>query len=106
MDYCHIKLDANAQKICTIVLPGVKYKYEQLPMGIKIATYPDAFQNVMSKSGLIQDMEYVKTYLDLLIFSNNNFNDHLLTLEMILARLSTAGMRVNASKSKVLCRIN
>jgi hypothetical protein len=66
-------------------------------MGIKIA--PDVFQNVISK--LVQDMEYVETYLDdLLILTNNSFKDHLLKLEMVLARLSTAGMRVNISKSK------
>jgi hypothetical protein len=39
---------------------------------------------------------------DLLILTNrnNSFKDHLLKLEMALARLSTAGMRVNISKSK------
>jgi hypothetical protein len=59
MGYYHIKLDADAQKPCTIVFPWKigKYKYKRLPMGIKIA--PDVFQNVMSK--LVQDMEYVKT---------------------------------------------
>jgi transposase InsO family protein len=97
MGYYHIKLDADAQKLCTIIFPWGKYKYKRLPMGIKIA--PDVFQNVMSK--LTQDLEYVKTYLDdLLILTNNNFADHLTKLEMVLARLSTAGMRVNASKSK------
>jgi dihydroorotate dehydrogenase len=67
MGYHHIKLDADAQKLCTIVFPWGKYKYKRLPIGIKIA--PDVFQNVMSK--LVQDMEYVKTYLDdLLILTN------------------------------------
>jgi hypothetical protein len=39
---------------------------------------------------------------DLLILTNRkrSFKDHLLKLEMVLARLSTAGMRVNISKSK------
>jgi hypothetical protein len=99
MGYYHIKLDADAQKLCTIVFPWLmrKYKYKRLPMGIKIA--PDVFQNVMSK--FIQDMEYVKTYLDdLLILTNSSFKDHLLKLEMVLARLSTSGMRLNISKSK------
>jgi dihydroorotate dehydrogenase len=97
MGYYHIK--ADAQKLCTIVFPWhmEKYKCKRLPMGIKIA--PDVFQNVMSK--LVQDMEYVKTYLDdLLILTNSSFKDHLLKLEMVLARLSTTGMRVNISKSK------
>jgi hypothetical protein len=49
---------------------------------------PDVFQIVISK--LVQDMEYVNTYLDdLLIPTNNSFKDHLLKLEMVLARLST-----------------
>jgi hypothetical protein len=79
-----------------------KYKYKRLLMGIKIT--PDVFQNIMSK--LVQDMEYVKTYLDdLLILTNSRFKDYLLKLEMrngsskTLNRC-TAGMRVNISKSK------
>jgi hypothetical protein len=44
-----------------------------------------------------------KFYLDellILINRNNSFKDHLLKLQKALARLSTAGMRVNISKSK------
>jgi hypothetical protein len=43
----------------------------------------------------------LKCYVDdLLILTNNSFKDHLLKLEMVLARLSTSGMRVNIFKSK------
>jgi hypothetical protein len=38
---------------------------------------------------------------DLLIITNSSFQDHILKLEMVLARLFTAGMRVNISKSKL-----
>jgi hypothetical protein len=64
-NYYPIKLDADAKKLCTIVFPWHmrKYKYKHLPMGIKIA--PDVFQNIMSK--LVQDMEYVKTNLAILM---------------------------------------
>jgi hypothetical protein len=41
MGYYNIKLDADAQKLCTIVFPWKwkmgKYKYKRLAMGIKIA---------------------------------------------------------------------
>jgi hypothetical protein len=37
---------------------------------------------------------------DLLILTNSSFKYHLLKLEMVQPRLSTAGMRVNISKSK------
>jgi hypothetical protein len=68
-------------------------------MGIKIA--PDVFKNFMSK--LVQDMEYVKTYLDDLLTltnRNNSFKDHLPKLDMVVSRLSTDGMAVKISKSK------
>jgi hypothetical protein len=47
LGYYHIKLDADVQKLCTIIFPWGKYKYKRLPMGIKVA--PDVFQNIMSK---------------------------------------------------------
>jgi hypothetical protein len=76
-----------------------KIQIQTLTHGYQDLLVPDVFQNLMSK--LVQDMEYVKTYLDdLLILTNSSFKDHLNKLEMVLARLSTAGMRVNISKSK------
>jgi hypothetical protein len=46
-------------------------------------------------------MEYVKISLDdLLILTTSRFKDHILKLNIVLARLSTDGMRVNISISK------
>jgi hypothetical protein len=65
-----------------------KIQIQALTHGYQDCLVPDVFQNVMSK--LVQDMEYVKTYLDdLLILTNSSFKYHLLKLEMALARLST-----------------
>jgi hypothetical protein len=67
-----------------------KIQIKTLAHGYQDLMVPDVFQNIMSK--LVQDMEYVKTvsYLDdLLILTNISFKDHLLKLEMVLARLST-----------------
>jgi hypothetical protein len=83
---------------CILMAHG-KIQIQTLTHGYQDCLVPDAFQNLISK--LVQDMEYVKTYLDdLLILTNSRFKDHLLKLQMFLARLSTAGMRVNISKSK------
>jgi hypothetical protein len=82
-----------------IPMTHVKVQIQKLTHGYQDCLIPDVFQNVMSK--LVQDMEYLKTYLDdLLILTNSSFKDHLLKLEMVLTRLSTAGMRVNITKSK------
>jgi hypothetical protein len=64
-----------------------KKQIQKLTHGYQDCLVPDVFQSVMSK--FVHDMEYVKTYLDdLLILTNNSFKDHLLKLEMVLARLS------------------
>jgi hypothetical protein len=37
MGYYHIKLDADAQNLCTIIFPWGMYKYKRSHMGIKVA---------------------------------------------------------------------
>jgi hypothetical protein len=70
-----------------------KIQIQTLTHGYQDCLGPDVFQNVMSKP--VQEMEYVKTYLDdLLILTNSSFKDHLLKLEMVLARLSTNDLLV------------
>jgi hypothetical protein len=70
-----------------------KIQIQTLNHGYQYCLVPDVFPNIISK--LVQDMAYVRTHLDdLLIITNNSFKDHLLKLEMVLASLSTAGMRV------------
>jgi hypothetical protein len=65
-----------------------KIQIQTLTHGYQDCQDPDVFQNIMSK--LVQDMEYVKTYLDdSLILTNSSFKYHLLKLEMVPARLSS-----------------
>jgi hypothetical protein len=93
MGYYHIKLDADAQNLFIIVFPWQKYKYKRLPMGIKIASFLMCFKSsCLSLSKIWNILRQTGHLDDLLILTNNSFKDHLLKLEMVLARLSTAGM--------------
>jgi hypothetical protein len=93
--YYTIKLNFNAQKLCTIVTHFGKYQYLRLPMGISYS--PDIFQEKMSD--LMQHLNFVRTYLDdLLVISCSTFEDHIEKLEC-LKILSDKGLRVNAKKS-------
>jgi hypothetical protein len=101
MGYYRIKLDADTQKLCTIVFPWGKYKYKRIPMGIYITWFLMCFKTSCLSLSKIWNMLRLTCYLvDLLILTNNSFKDHIFKLEMVLARLSIAGMRVNISKSK------
>ncbi len=96
MGYYTIRLDPDAQKICTIVLPWGKYSYQHLPMGM--AGSPDIFQEKMSN--LMRTLECVRTYIDdLLIITSGTYDDHLAKLQVVLERLQKAGLHINATKS-------
>ena len=63
-----------------------------------IAGSPDIFQEKMS--GLMEDLDYVRTYLDdLLTLTKSTFEDHLNELRKMLEKLLETGLRVNAAKS-------
>jgi hypothetical protein len=58
MGYYHIKIDADAQKLCTIVFPWCmeKYKYKRLPMGIKISWFLMIFKTSCQSLSKIWNM--------------------------------------------------
>ena len=96
MGYYTIRLNPDAQELCTIILPWGKYKYKRLPMGV--AGSPDIFQAKMSS--LMAGLEFVRVYLDdCLVISTTTFEDHLVKLSLCLQRISDAGLRINAEKS-------
>ena len=65
MGYYTIRLDPDAQKIGTIIIPWGKYSYQRLPMGI--AGSPDTFQAKMSE--LMATLEYVRAYIDDILYT-------------------------------------
>jgi hypothetical protein len=79
--YYTIRLDSDAQKLCTIVTPFGKYQYLRLPMGVSFSPY--IFQEKMSD--FMQHLNFVRTYLDeLLVISCSTFEDHFKKLECVL----------------------
>jgi hypothetical protein len=78
-----------------------KYKYKRLSMGIMINWFLMFFKTSCLSLSKICNVLSQKFYIDdFLLLTNSSFKYHLLKLEMVLARLSTAGMRVKISKSK------
>jgi len=58
----------------------------------------DIFQAQMMD--LMASLEYVRAYIDdLLIITRGTLDDHIDKIEIVLARLRDAGLKVNAAKS-------
>jgi Reverse transcriptase (RNA-dependent DNA polymerase) len=88
MGYYHIELSPHSKELCTTVLPWGKYEYQRLPMGL--CNSPDIFQEKMLT--LMQDLEYVRAYIDdLLVITADSFEDHLDKLKIVLGKLREAG---------------
>ena len=96
MGYYHIRLDNFSKSLCTLILPWGKYEMQVLPM--RLSNSPDIFQEKMNE--LLHDLEFVRAYIDdLLIVTNETFQDHLDKLDRVLTRLGRARLKINATKS-------
>ena len=96
MVYYHIKLSNSSKELCTITTQWGKYEYQRLPMGL--CNSPDIFQEKMSE--LLAGLDTVRVYIDdILHIAKGSLNDHLETLDKILNRLQSVGLKVNFNKS-------
>jgi hypothetical protein len=102
MGYYCIKLDIDAQHLYTIAFPWHmgKYIYKRSPVYINIVWTLMLFKTSCLSFSKEWNTLRLTCYLDdLLILTNRSLKYHLLKLEMVLARILIAGMRVNISKS-------
>ena len=74
--YYHIKICPFSRKLCTIVLPWDKYKYQKLPMGL--CNSPDIFQETINT--LFNGLDY-------------DF------LHKVRSKLKSSGFKINVEKS-------
>ena len=101
MWYYTIRLDPEAQKICTIILPWSRYLYLRLPMGISGAS--DIFQEKMLE--LMRSLEYVRTYTgDLLVIIMGMCDNYLDKVDVVLDCLRLATLFVYVKKSHFALR--
>jgi len=75
--------------------PFGKYEYARLPMGVSIA--PDIFQDRICQ--LFEDIELVRAYIDdLLVVTHGSYEDHIKELDLVMTRLSEAGLKCKINK--------
>jgi hypothetical protein len=95
MGHCHVELNPDAQKHCTIVAQWGCLSCPRLPMGVSSSA--DVFQERVIE--VMQDLEFAQCQIDdLLIASEGTYFDHLFKLDEVPRRARQAGLKVNAKK--------
>ena len=98
--YLQIPLDEAFQKLVTINTHKGLYKYNRLPFGISAA--PSIFQRTMES--ILQGLPGVCVYLDNILITGKNDEEHLTNLSAVLQKMSAAGMKemfFSAERSRI-----
>jgi hypothetical protein len=89
MKYYTFELDEESSDLCTVVTPFGKYRYLQVPMGIKLPpgsngnkAKPQFAQGIMED--IFRDMDETAVFLDDIETFSDDFDDHLASLERVL----------------------
>lgn len=92
--YQQAPLEENSRKVVVINTHKGLFRYTCLPFGISSA--PGIFQCVMEN--LLQGLEGVIVYIDDILISGSNEDEHAKRLEEVLSRLEKVGLRAKRSK--------
>ncbi|XP_034094911.1 uncharacterized protein K02A2.6-like [Gymnodraco acuticeps] len=96
--YQQILMDDESKKYLTVNTHHNIFTYNRLPFGV--ASAPAIFQRTME--GLLRGIPFVAVYLDDILVSGVDEEDHLQNLETVLAKLEEAGLRLRRSKCTFL----
>jgi RNase H-like domain found in reverse transcriptase/Reverse transcriptase (RNA-dependent DNA polymerase)/Integrase zinc binding domain len=92
--FWQIPLTTESSKLCTIATPFGRYRFLRLPFGINNA--PEVLQKEIYN--LIEGIEGVKCYLDDIIISGKNMEEHNERLKAVLDRARKLNFRFSKDK--------
>jgi transposase InsO family protein len=92
--YQQICLDEDSKKYTTINTTKGLFQYERLPFGI--ASAPSIFQRIMDS--VLQGIPFTCAYIDDILVSGVNEEDHLHNLDLVFKRLESAGLTLKLPK--------
>ncbi|XP_061706699.1 uncharacterized protein K02A2.6-like isoform X1 [Cydia pomonella] len=95
--YNQVELD-ESKKYTVINTHKGLFRYNRLVYGL--SSSPGIFQRIMSN--LLKDLPQVEVFLDDIIIGSADINSHLVTLEKVLKRLHSHGMKLKKSKCSFL----
>ena len=92
--YLQVELEQESKKYVTISTHKGLFQYSRLPFGV--ASAPAIFQHTMEN--ILQGIPDVLVYLDDILVAGSSEAEHMQLLEIVLAKLENAGIRLKRSK--------
>ncbi|KAL5505767.1 hypothetical protein EMCRGX_G007263 [Ephydatia muelleri] len=89
-----VELEQESKKYVTISTHKGLFQYSRLPFGV--ASAPAIFQHTMEN--ILQGIPDVLVYLDDILVAGSSEAEHMQLLEIVLAKLENAGIRLKRSK--------
>ncbi|XP_078250689.1 uncharacterized protein LOC144589588 [Pogona vitticeps] len=96
--YWQLRIDPRDQEKTAFCSPFGLYEFRVLSFGLRNA--PATFQRLMDQT-LAGLNDFTVAYIDDIGIFSNTWEDHLIHLELVLQRLSAAGLTVKASKCQL-----
>ena len=91
-------LNPESRKYVTITTHQGLYQYTRLPFGIASASA--LFQRTMDS--ILQGIPHVQFYIDDILVTGQNDDEHIASLEEVLKRLQKHGVKINRKKCSFL----
>ncbi|KAI4892783.1 hypothetical protein NFI96_006341, partial [Prochilodus magdalenae] len=98
--YLQLLLDDTSKQYLTVNTHRGLFTYNRLPFGV--ASAPAIFQRVIE--GLLQGIPHVAIYLDDILVTGTDEEEHLRNLEEVLTRMEKAGLHLRKDKCSFLQR--
>lgn len=92
--YNQLLLDENSQRLCAWSTHIGLFKMKRLPFGVKPASA--IFQKTIEN--LLRDIPRVVNYMDDIVITGTNFEEHIKTLKLVLSRLRDVNLKLNIDK--------
>ena len=96
--YLQVPIDEESKRILVVNTSKGLFRYTRLPYGVSSA--PGIFQRLMEN--VLQDIPNVIVYIDDILLTGANEEEHLKTLSLVLDRLRKAGFRARKSKCQFM----